>query len=216
MTQFDGRGFIEKLRRDYSIMRPVIEGRLEEFRRVDRSDAGRLFEELAFCILTPQSSAKRADAAVKELSRSGLLLNGKASDVYSVLRQWGVRFPAAKARYIILDRRVLMGGERLKQLLSQDGRETRDKLVKVVWGFGYKEASHFLRNIGYKGLAIIDRHVIRGLVRIGVLRREVNLSSRRRYLMVEERFIEAAEIVGVQPEALDLLLWFEGTGEVFK
>ncbi|MEM4199854.1 MAG: DNA lyase, partial [Nitrososphaerota archaeon] len=66
------------------------------------------------------------------------------------------------------------------------------------------------------GVAIIDRHVLRGLVRIGVLERELDVSNRRKYLFAEERFMEAAQIIGVAPEALDFLLWYEGTGEIFK
>lgn len=214
-TTFE-EAYVNRLREEYARLKDVIEKRLEEFRRVDRSDGGRLFEELVFCILTPQSSARRADSAVRELSERGLLQSGMGREIYSVLRRWGVRFPARKARYIVLNRRRLNHGMRLPRILGADAQATREVLVREVWGMGYKEASHFLRNIGYEGLAIIDRHVLRGLVRIGVLDRFVDVSSRKRYLLVEERFLEAARIVGVPPEALDLLLWYEGTGEIFK
>ena len=40
---------------------------------------------------------------------------------------------------------------------------------KAVKGLGYKEASHFLRNIGVKGHAILDKHVMRCLAEIGVI-----------------------------------------------
>ncbi|MEM0482541.1 MAG: N-glycosylase/DNA lyase [Nitrososphaerota archaeon] len=208
--------YVERLRGEYSGLRSLIEERLEEFRSVDKSDGVRLFEELVFCILTPQSSARRADSAVRELVVSGLLFNGRSREIYRVLRRWGVRFPARKAHYILLNRRRLDYGRSLTRMLGADSRATREVLVREVWGMGYKEASHFLRNIGYSGLAIIDRHVLRGLVKIGVLDRELDVSNRRRYLFVEERFMEAARIVGVPPEALDLLLWYEGTGEIFK
>jgi N-glycosylase/DNA lyase len=85
-----------------------------------------------------------------------------------------------------------------------------------VLGFGYKEASHFLRNIGYTGLAILDRHVLRGMVRLGVLAEIPKIGSRRAYLGVEKIFIDASRVIGIEPEALDLLLWYEATGEVFK
>ncbi len=208
--------YVERLREEYSRLKGVIEQRLEEFKRVDKSSGGKLFEELVFCILTPQSSAKRADSAVRELSERGLLQDGRSREIYTVLRRWGVRFPARKARYIVLNRRKLECGKALPRILGVDARATREVLVKEIWGMGYKEASHFLRNIGYDGLAIIDRHVLRGLVRIGVLDRELDVSNRKRYLFVEERFMEAARIIGVPPEALDLLLWYEGTGEIFK
>jgi N-glycosylase/DNA lyase len=40
---------------------------------------------------------------------------------------------------------------------------------KQVKGLGYKEASHFLRNIGVKGHAILDKHVMRCLADVGVI-----------------------------------------------
>jgi N-glycosylase/DNA lyase len=208
--------YVGRLREEYSRLKDVIEQRLEEFRRVDKSDGYRLFEELVFCILTPQTSARRADSAVRELSERGLLKAGRSREIYTVLRRWGVRFPSNKARYIVQNRRKLEGGLALPRILGADAHATREVLVREVWGMGYKEASHFLRNIGYEGLAIIDRHILRGLLRIGVLESEVDVSSRSRYLFVEERFMEAARIVGVPPEALDLLLWYQGTGEIFK
>ncbi|MEM0381931.1 MAG: N-glycosylase/DNA lyase [Nitrososphaerota archaeon] len=208
--------YVQWLRGEYESLKDVIELRLKEFRSVDRGDSGRLFEELVFCVLTPQSSARRADGAVRELSSRGLLMDGGARDIYPVLKKWGVRFPAKKTRYILLNRRELESGERIKKMLMADPHEAREALVEAVWGLGYKEASHFLRNIGYSGVAIIDRHVLRGLVRIGVLERELDVSNRRKYLFAEERFMEAAQIIGVAPEALDFLLWYEGTGEIFK
>lgn len=208
--------FVEKLRADFRILREVIEQRLREFRSFDRRDWRMLFAELVFCVLTPQSSARRADKAVRTLLERGLLECGGFREVYAVLRENGVRFPAQKSRYIVWNRRALAGGGRLTRLLGESASETRESLVEEIWGFGYKEASHFLRNIGYTGLAIIDRHIMRCLVKMGLLESEMSVSSRRRYLFVEEKFMEAARVVGVAPEALDLLLWYEGTGEVFK
>jgi len=208
--------YLEKLRRDYSYIRWDIRQRLQEFQNVDRRDGAKLFEELVFCVLTPQSSAKRAHHAVGELAARGLLRGGRASDVYEVLRRAGIRFPAQKARYIVLNRKALASGDCIPALLEEDPRSTRERLVGTVWGFGYKEASHFLRNIGYRGLAIIDRHVMRGLIKLGILHQYTPLTSRRRYLFAEERFMEAAALVGVEPEELDLLFWYEGTGEIFK
>jgi len=36
-------------------------------------------------------------------------------------------------------------------------------LVKNLTGLGYKEAGHFLRNIGSGKIAILDRHILRNL-----------------------------------------------------
>jgi N-glycosylase/DNA lyase len=189
--------------------------RLSEFRRFDREDCEGLFRELVFCLLTPQTSARRADLAVRELEGRGLLLRGSIKKVSEVLRRCGVRFHNRKAVYIVLNRRRL-GGEGVRRMLVGEALEAREVLVRRVLGFGYKEASHFLRNIGYTGLAILDRHILRGMVRLGVLAEIPKIGSRRAYLGVEKIFIDAARVIGIEPEALDLLLWYEATGEVFK
>jgi N-glycosylase/DNA lyase len=92
----------------------------------------------------------------------------------------------------------------------------RDALVEEVWGFGLKEASHFMRNIGYSGLAVLDRHVLRWMKVLGAIKEVPRSLTRRRYIELEQRFIRLAEELGLKPEALDLLLWYASTGEVLK
>lgn len=201
----------------YADVEGIIKSRLEEFKSFDRSDVNKLFAEMSFCVLTPQSRAKAADAAVGELVRSGLLFNGTYSQVSQVLRKWGVRFYEAKARYIVRNRYLLRdGGEYLKNMLRLSPFECRELLVKNVWGFGYKEASHFLRNIGFVGLAILDRHILKNMLYIGVIEKIPRSLTRQRYLDLEQIFIATAQSLGMSPECLDLLLWYRATGEVFK
>jgi len=89
--------------------------------------------------------------------------------------------------------------------------------VRDIDGFGYKEASHFLRNIGRgEGLAILDRHVLRNLRRHGVLRSVPDSLARRRYLEIEEKVQRFARDVRISMAALDLVFWSRETGEVFK
>ena len=45
----------------------------------------------------------------------------------------------------------------------------RDFLIENVKGLGLKEASHFLRNIGYKNLAILDRHILKNLLKLKII-----------------------------------------------
>jgi N-glycosylase/DNA lyase len=88
--------------------------------------------------------------------------------------------------------------------------------VEEVWGFGLKEASHFMRNIGYSGLAVLDRHVLRWMKLLGAIKEVPRSLTRRRYVELEQRFITLAEELGLKLEALDLLLWYASTGEVLK
>jgi len=97
-----------------------------------------------------------------------------------------------------------------------DPKELRDWLVTNVRGLGYKESAHFLRNIGYRGLAILDRHILRNLKRFGVIRRLPPVLNRKRYLHIEEKFLRFADLVGIPIDELDLLFWSMETGVIRK
>jgi N-glycosylase/DNA lyase len=88
--------------------------------------------------------------------------------------------------------------------------------VRNVRGLGWKEASHFLRNIGWHDLAILDRHILRNLVRHGVLRSVPATLTRSRYLAIERKFRQFAGAVGISMDELDLLFWSRATGEILK
>jgi len=82
---------------------------------------------------------------------------------------------------------------------------------------GLKEASHFLRNTGRgEDLAILDRHILRNLIRHGVLRRLPRTLTARRYLDIETRTERFSNEIGIPMSALDLLFWSRETGEIFK
>ncbi|MDJ0274020.1 MAG: N-glycosylase/DNA lyase [Aigarchaeota archaeon] len=208
---------LERLLRAYEEVRGLIERRIAEFRSVDRSDPFRLFEELAFCVMTPQSKAKAALRAIDELKASGLLLSGRASEVAEVMRRNGIRFHVRKARYLVLNRRLLRGEPAvLVALLQGETGSVRDALVERVWGFGLKEASHFMRNVGFTGIAVLDRHVLRWMEVLGAIERVPRSLTRRTYLELEQRFLALSGELGMSPEELDLLLWYASTGEVLK
>ncbi|HEX9829408.1 MAG TPA: hypothetical protein VGB10_04275 [Bacteroidota bacterium] len=89
--------------------------------------------------------------------------------------------------------------------------------MKNVMGLGYKEATHFLRNIGKNdGLAILDRHILRNLKRYGAIRSLPDTLSRKQYLSIEKRFMKFSERVGIPVDELDLLFWSMETGEIRK
>ena len=53
-----------------------------------------------------------------------------------------------------------------------------------------KESSHFLRNIGYRGYAILDKHILRGLHELGVIDEPARPSSPARYREIETRLLK--------------------------
>ncbi len=212
---------VAEILRLYHQRKAAIEARLEEFRRLwEQGSDQDLFVELAYCLLTPQARGRNAWITVERLRTSGLLWTGSVADLEPEMRL--VRF-RRKARYLVAARglfRDTQGRWHLREQLQRwvlDPPAARRWLVAQVPGMGFKEASHFLRNIGHgERLAILDRHILRHLVRYGVLAALPRSLTPRRYQEVEARMQTFAEGLGIPLAHLDLLLWSLSTGEVFK
>ena len=204
------------LQRLYAERREEIDNKLLEFKGIRERSDSKIFEELIYCILTVQSSARSAGRAIERLKVKGLLFRGSAREVERALK--GVRFAKTKTKRIIKARRLFSSvrGVVIKARLPADPHAARSFLAEEVDGMGYKEASHFLRNIGYQGLAILDRHVLRGLYDLGAIDEVPRSLTGKRYLAIERLYIDLARNAGICPEALDLVLWSARTGEVLK
>jgi N-glycosylase/DNA lyase len=213
---------VERVVATHRARRKEIRKRLGEFQEVWRhgSDA-RLWEELAYCIFTAGASARMGLSSV-EAVRS-LLLDGEPDEMTRALKKAGAhRFPVARPRYIVTTRNYFRENFDMalrKRLRSfSDPFERRDWLAqdRQVKGLGYKEASHFLRNIGIKGHAILDKHVMRCLSEVGVIETAKPPSNRRKYLEIEKEFERFARAVKIDFDELDLVLWSIKTGEILK
>ncbi|MDD5085572.1 MAG: N-glycosylase/DNA lyase [Candidatus Omnitrophica bacterium] len=204
---------------EYRKKRKEIKDRLAEFRRTQRAGDKDIFSELCFCLLTPQSKAVSCDRALRNLRKSGLLFSGCARAIKKVLKG-SARFHNKKAEYLIGARRIFTNSRGLKvkdKLASGDTLRTREWLVSNIKGLGYKEASHFLRNIGRgKDLAILDVHILRNLKRYGIIDEIPASLSRKKYLDIEDRMRWFSRKSGIPLEELDLLFWSKNTGYVFK
>lgn len=210
---------IEELRSAYKERRNVIESRLREFEEVGQRKFKILFPELVFCLLTPMSRARSCDSAVKDLMKGGLLMKGDQDDIAKVIA--GVRFPENKARFIVEARELFTspGGYDLEKMIHHgtSARTLREWFVKNVKGLGYKESSHFLRNVGIGfDLAILDRHILRNLWRQGVIKEIPQSLTKKQYLDTEKKMRKFSSKIGIEMGALDLLFWSMETGEVFK
>ena len=213
---------VERVVATHRARRREIRKRLGEFDEIWRkgSDA-RPWEELAYCIFTAGASARMGLNSVAAVR--ALLFDGDSDAMTAALKEAGAhRFPVARPRYIVTTRnyfRADCGMKLRKRLRSfRDPFERRDWLAqeKQVKGLGYKEASHFLRNIGVKGHAILDKHVMRCLAEIGVIETAKPPSTRRKYLEVEQQLVRFARDVRINFDELDLVLWSMKTGEVLK
>lgn len=195
-----------------------IKQRLREFSLLRKAGDRAIFAELCFCILTPQSRAVFCDEAIRELKDTGILFKGDAPAIRSRLRR--VRFPNNKASYLVAARDCFSAADAIdiKSKLDPSGiLKTRDWLVRNVKGLGYKEASHFLRNIGFGGdIAILDVHILRSLKKYKVIKEVPASISKKAYLDIENRMRKFAGKIRIPLGELDLLLWSNETGFVFK
>ncbi|MFN2491333.1 MAG: hypothetical protein ABR501_00435 [Pyrinomonadaceae bacterium] len=213
---------VEDIRATHKARRKEIRDRLDQFRGVwaAGSDA-QLWEELVFCIFTAGASAHMGFRAVEAVRP--FLLNGAREEMTRALRNAGAhRFPVERPGYIVVTRNYLR--EHCDMALRNKLRafanpiERRDWLAqeKRIKGLGYKEASHFLRNIGFRGYAILDKHVMSCLLDLKVVETPKPPATRTRYLDIEERARAFAREIRIDFDELDLVLWSLKTGEVLK
>ena len=129
-------------------------------------DDKRLFEELVFCILTSAVGPKMALKSVNSIKP--LLPEGSEEEIYEKLR--GVHKYPQRADYIVKTRFYLedVFSLELKELIIsfKDTLERRDFFAsnKGIKGIGYLQSSHFLRNVGFRGYAILDKNILKSLL----------------------------------------------------
>jgi len=192
-----------------------IAARIREFRKCGKRGCERqLFIELAFCILTPQSNAHSCWKAVERLVRNNLLFEGTPPQIAAHLT--GVRFHNNKSRNLSCARKRF---PLFLNLLKSDVAdfELRKWLAENMPGLGYKEASHYLRNIG-RGtrLAILDRHILRTLSELGVIRKTPVSLGTKKYLELERKMKTFSEFVKIPLCHMDLVIWYKNKKEIFK
>ena len=227
---------IEKLKQEYELKRHKIKERLNDFNKffsepyswfytsnemklvsVETPDDRRIFEELCFCILTANTSAEMGMKAIDSIRN--VLISGTPAEMAKRLE--GVyRFNNVRPEYIAHARNYLSNSINFKikkKLLSfKDKNGMRDFIVENIKGIAYKEASHFLRNIGFKGYAILDKHIINSLFEFGIIEKADRPKNRKEYLEMEEKFKEFSEKAGIGMDEMDLLLWSRKNGRILK
>lgn len=199
----------------------AIQARLAEFALIkEQADDLRLFEELAYCIFTAGASARMG---LNSIERVRPLLSLGNCQQLSLALVGAHRYPNARARYIFETRKYFQHEFNfcLRAQLDSFGDDhdaRRDFFArnKNVKGIGYKEASHYLRNIGYRGYAILDKHILRSLCEAGLISSPDPPTTKKKYLALEEIMRKFAEQLTIDFDELDLLLWSNKTGEILK
>lgn len=210
---------MEDLLHLYDQRKNEIKNSLEEFSKVKEMDGRRMFSELVFCLCTPQSKATMCWDAVKKLNENGTLVEGSNKKIEKILK--GVRFHKTKAKRIVRAREKFFadGNFKIKKVLegTEDDKTLREWLVKNVEGFGMKEASHFMRNVGRgENVAILDRHILRNLHKHGILDNIPETMTERKYVEIETKMKDFADNLGIPLAELDILFWSKETGFIFK
>jgi N-glycosylase/DNA lyase len=168
-------------------------------------------KEFVFCLLTPQSNAQRCWEAVEQIFEYRQF---RGENLRGILKS-KTRFHNNKARYV--SEGLKMWNKIKPELKNANARALRNWLADNVKGYGLKEASHFLRNIGKSNneIAILDRHILKNMKEARKIQ-EVEIKSKKDYLQKEQKFLDFANSLGIPSDELDLLLWSKENGEVFK
>ena len=188
---------------------------------------------MSFCVLSANTLYETATSANKCLDERGLLEELRlrpdrhtarlvyqilASPLFLPLRGDGTlrkcRFPKPKSQQLLAAAETLYGQEGLggiRTILNSAASEhvIREALRSTIPGIGIKEASHFLRNIGFaKALAIIDVHVKRFIcATLGIGEHSLKVTSTRDYLVLEELIQTIAELNDLELPIFDLAVW---------
>ena len=188
-----------------------VNKRIEEFKKINKNSSDELFKEMCFCILTANFSAERSIHIHKKLSKCFLT---DSQEILTIkLKKNGYRFPNTRAGYIT---KSMKRKEILKTIiLSLEREERREWLVKNIKGLGFKEASHFLRNIGFDDYAIIDSHILDLLERYKFIKQPKTF-TRKKYMEIEKILQTIAAQTNLTLAELDLYLWYMETGKIFK
>ena len=202
-TPTDDFKTVKGLKKYWLSIKPLIEQRERHFESVwKKGSEQEIFAELAFCLFTPQSKAEFCWKAVCALADKGMLFKSSAAEIANTI---SAVMPKGKVE--------------IKKVLAsfKDIYELRLWLIKNIKGIGFKEAGHFLRNIGLsKELAILDRHILKNLLLFGAIKEIPASLTPSVYTKIEKQTLAFAKKISVPPSHLDMVFWCKESGGIFK
>lgn len=195
-------------------------------------DENKLLSELVLCILSSQEKYEVALAVIKELRKQNALRVPKNKTEFSEIKSQvkstlqkpveykshqrsytrRLRFFVKKTKYIIdTIENIYLNDLTIHDILRQEEciQETRKNIINYSYGLGPKQASMFLRNIGYHTeFAVLDKHVIDYMKLMGLTKvSETNFSSISTYQKMEMKLKAYAESFNLSLMHLDLAIW---------
>ncbi len=195
-----------------SEIKDLIHNRINEFKEMGKKPIESIFKELCFCIMTANCSAERCIEVQEKMGDSFITLS--EMQLPSKMKEYHYRFPNIRSKFIIEAR------EKMNQLeyiikSANGGKDLREWIVKNIKGIGYKEASHFLRNIGYNEYAIVDFHIVDLLLKHDIIEKPKSM-TKTKYFEIEETLKTIGNEVNLNMAELDLYLWYLETGKILK
>ena len=212
-----GPKVVEEIKSIYKTIEHEVNNRLDEFKNIYLQENNeQIFKELCFCILSSGVGPKVAQRSIAALGKN--LLTGSEYELINLLTNKH-KYPD-KASYLYSTREYLKKNFDLN-LISKlksigDFNERRDFIAnnKNIRGIGYVQASHFLRNIGFNGYAILDKNILMTLFELGVTEDVKPPTSKKRYLEKEDKMKEFSDELQIDIDKLDLVLWYRKTNKV--
>ena len=188
---------------------------LLEFKKNLNKNDDEIFVELCFCIIVANNSIENGLRAYNSIGLNFLKLDEQ--ELKEKLKKTSRRFYNKRAEYIIETRKKhkeLI--QKLNELKNKKIEEYifRDWLVDNIKGFGYKEASHFMRNLGFFNFAILDRHILKFLYKEGLLKKLPTSLNKKNYLEIEKLLIELAKKLNISMAELDIYLFYIDSGRL--
>src|SRR3989344_3542297 len=180
----------------YKKNKSIIESKISAFKSLPEKD---YFKEFMFCILTPQSNAKKCWDAVEKLENISLKDTKKVEEILKKR----TRFYKTKAARLSKSQEAF---NQIFSILNNANRiSLRNKIQELVNGYGLKEAGHFLRNIGKSDnqIAILDRHILRNLENLQIVEMPKSM-NKRSYLELEQKFLKFSKEIGIPIDHLDI------------
>lgn len=195
-------------------------------------DEHALWCELVSCILGSKVSFEHAQAATGHLDDIGLLditntasiprdleasiAHALSKPIYPPLTRLGTgrryRYSCLRANHIRRSAQsIYVQGNSIQQVLTRSGdaRAARSVIIATAFGIGPKQASLFLRNIGYADdLAILDSHVLRYMALQAFISKTLQaVSHLATYERIETRLQRYAKDIQVKMSCLDRAIW---------
>ncbi len=193
----------------HTIIKDKINERLLELENNGKNNKN-IFSELCFCLLTANFQAKKSWEIQKKYS--DLFEKADEKTLKEILKKEGHRFWEQRAKRIILAREKK---DELFKNIKEKKENIRDWIVENFIGIGMKEASHFLRNIGFFNYAIIDFHIIDLLVKEEIILRPKTI-TKKRYIEIENELKKIAKKINMNLGELDLYMWYLETNTILK